>query len=67
MEEINKDKIKINEFEKKTDGSWVCVKNSDVMTKSGKVIRVMPGTIFRKDVLLWDCDIAKALDEVSAN
>jgi len=67
MEQINKEKLKLNEFEKKADGSWVCVKNADLQTKSGRVIRVLPGTIFKKDVILWGCDVANTLDEVSAN
>lgn len=66
MEEISKDKLSLKEFEKKPDGSWVCVRNADLMTKSGKVIRVLPGTVFRKGYPLWGCEVAEALDEVSA-
>lgn len=63
MEEVGK--IAIEEFEKKADGSWVCVKNSDINTKSGRVIRVSPGVTFRKGYPLWGVDVAEALDEMS--
>jgi hypothetical protein len=65
MDEIAK--ITIQEFEKKPDGSWVCVKNSDIITKSGNVIRMTPGMTFRKGAKLWGLDIAKALDEISVS
>lgn len=65
MEEIVK--IAIDEYEKKPDGSWVCVKNSDVTTKTGKVIRVAPGMTFKKGSAFVGADIAEALDKLSAN
>jgi len=64
MDEITK--IIIQEFEKKPDGSWVAVKNTDINTKSGRVIRIAPGMTFKKDGKLWGLDVAKALDEISA-
>lgn len=63
MDEIAK--IMIEEFEKKPDGSWVCIKNSDIVTTAGKVIRITPGMTFRKGSTPWGFDIAKALDEFS--
>jgi uncharacterized LabA/DUF88 family protein len=60
-------KIMIEEFEKKPDGSWVCVKNSDITTKSREVIRITPGMTFRKGVKLWGLDVAEALDKISGN
>ncbi len=63
MDEITK--IAIEEFEKKPDGSWVCVKNSDVTTKSQKVIRLIPGMTFKKGVVFCGVDIAEALDNIS--
>jgi len=65
MDEITK--IAVEEFEKKPDGSWVCVKNSDVNTKLGRVIRVTPGMTFRQGGSLSGVDVAKALDAISAN
>lgn len=65
MDEIVK--IAIEEFEKKPDGSWVCVKNADVTTKTGRVIRIAPGTTFRKGVKFLGLDFTEVLDRISAN
>jgi hypothetical protein len=65
MDEIAK--IIIDEFEKKPDGSWVCVKNADVSTKLQRVIRITPGMTFRKGVKFFGVDIAEALDKISGN
>lgn len=65
MDEIVK--IEIEEFERKPDDSWVCVKNSDIATKSQRVIRINPGMIFRKGHKFWEFDIAEALDKAGAN
>lgn len=65
MDEIIK--IIIEEFEKKPDGSWVAVKNSDISTESGRIIRIAPGMTFRKGISTWGLDVAKTLDEKSAN
>ncbi len=63
MEEITK--ISIEEFEKKPDGSWVCIKNADINTKSNKIFRISPGIIFKKGVTVWGLDVVKTLDEIS--
>ncbi len=63
MDEISK--IAVDEFEKQPDGSWTCVKNSDVTTKSQKVIRLMPGMIFKKGYLFCGVDVAETLDKIS--
>ena len=60
-------KLAMDEFEKRPDGSWVCVKNSDITTKSGRVIRVAPGTIFKKGASLSGLDVAAALDAAGGN
>lgn len=65
MEEIAK--IVIEEFGKKPDGSWVCLKSSDIITKAGNVIRIPPGATFKKGRRLCGLDVAQALDEISAN
>ena len=65
MEEIAK--VALEEFQRNPDGSWVCVKNADITTKSGRVIRVSPGTTFRKGGRVSDLEVAKALDEISGN
>ncbi len=62
MEEIAK--VTIEEFKKESDGSWVCVKNADITTKSGRIIRVSPRTTFKKGFILSGLDVASALDEV---
>lgn len=64
MDEISK--IVIEGFAKKPDGSWVCVRSSDIVSKSG-IIRIPPGATFRRGVKLWGLDIAKVLDEIGAN
>ena len=64
MDEITK--IVMEEFEKKPDGSWVVVKNADIQTKSGKVIRMTPGMTFRKGGKVSGIDIAEALDAIGA-
>lgn len=65
MDEITK--ITIGDFEKKPDGSWVVVSNSDIITKAGNVIRLTPGIIFRKGRKLWELDIVEVLDKASSN
>lgn len=65
MDEITK--IMIDEFEKRPDGSWACVRNSDITTKSQKVIRVTPGMTFKKGRTLWGIDVADTLDKISSN
>jgi len=65
MDEITK--ITINDFEKRPDGTWVVANISDIMTKSGSVIRLSPGMFFKKDSKLWGFDIVKILDEMSTN
>jgi len=64
MDEITK--IAIEEFEKKPDGSWVCVKNSDVTTKLQRIIRLKPGMSFKKGVVFCGVDIAEALEKIGA-
>ncbi len=65
MDEITK--IAIGDFEKKPDGSWVVVNNSDIITKAGNVIRLTPGIIFKKGRKLWELDIVEVLDKASSN
>jgi hypothetical protein len=62
MDEITK--IVIEDFEKKQDGSWVVVQNSDIITKAGNVIRLTPGIPFKKGSKLWGFDVAKTLDGI---
>ena len=65
MEEIAK--ITIEEFEKKSDGSWLCTKNADIVTKSQKIIRIGPGMVFRKGFPFCGIDVADVLDKASGN
>ena len=64
MDEITK--IAIEEFEKKPDGSWVCVANSDITMKTGKIIRVAPGTVFRKGTMFVGINMVEELDKFSS-
>ncbi|HOC45545.1 MAG: hypothetical protein PHT96_09560 [Syntrophorhabdaceae bacterium] len=64
MEEITK--IALEEYEKKSDGSWVCVKNSDITTSKGNILRIAPGTIFRPGGKFLGIDIAEALNKKAA-
>jgi hypothetical protein len=59
-------KIAVEEFEKKADGSWVCVKNSDVTTNTQKVIRIAPGMLFKKGGTFLGLDVVEALEKMSA-
>ena len=54
-------------FEKKMDGSWIAVKNSDIVTQDGKIIRIAPGMTFTPGHPIWGVDVVQALEEVSAN
>ena len=54
-------------FEKKQDGSWVAVKNSDIVTQEGKFIRISPGMAFTPGFQPWGLDVVQALEEVNAN
>jgi hypothetical protein len=60
-------KIAVNEFRKEPDGTWVCITNSDVSTRSSNVIRITPGMTFRKGTIFCGVDIAEALDQASGN
>ncbi len=59
-------KIAVGDFEKKPDGSWVCVKNSDITAKSGKIMRIAPTTTFKKGGRFLGFDIVEALEKASA-
>lgn len=65
MDEIAK--VTPGDFEKKPDGSWVCVKNSDIVTTSQDIIRIKPGMTFRKDGRLWGLDVAGALERTGGS
>ena len=64
MQEITK--IAIEEYEKKPDGSWMCIKNSDITTKTGRIVRIPPGTVFTKESRFCGLDVVAALDAISA-
>ena len=65
MDEITK--LAVDEYEKKPDGSWVCVKNSDITTSTGRIIRIAPGTAFKPGAKFLGLDVAGALDKISAS
>jgi len=64
MDEIKK--MKVEDFEKQPDGSWVCLKPTDIITLTG-IIRVGPGFTFKQGIKLWELDVPKVLDQMSAN
>ncbi len=64
MEEITK--IAVDEYQKNADGSWTCVKNSDITTKTGQVVRIAPGTTFKKGGTFLGLDIVGVLEQISA-
>lgn len=66
MDEIAK--INVGDFEKKEDGSWVTVKNSNINTKGGNIISLSPGMTFRAGTRQFGgLEIAKTLEEMSQN
>jgi hypothetical protein len=60
-------KLATDSFEKKPDGSWVAVKNSDIVTEDGRFIRITPGMAFTPGFQPWGLDVVQALEEVGAN
>ena len=54
-------------FEKKPDGSWVSLKNSDIVTQDGRFIRIAPGMKFSPGRQLWGLDVVQTLEKVCAN
>ncbi len=64
MDEVTK--IVVEEFEKRDDG-WVSVKTSDVVTRSGSVIRIPAGMTFKKGTTFLGFDFAELLDKVGGS
>jgi hypothetical protein len=58
--------ISSTEFKKNSDGSWTCVKNTDIKSPYG-IIRVNPGMTFKKKTPHWGIDVAELLDEAESN
>ncbi|MDY0187044.1 MAG: hypothetical protein RBR16_03870 [Syntrophus sp. (in: bacteria)] len=66
MDEIAK--ISVIDFEKKSDGSWVSLKNAAINTKGGLVITVPRGMPFKKGFTYFGgFDVVKALEEAGVN
>lgn len=65
MDEISK--IVVDEFQKKSEDTWVSLTTSDLITKKGAVIRIPPGMVFRKGSRLLGIDLAQLLDDISRN
>ncbi|OPY13971.1 MAG: hypothetical protein A4E66_00565 [Syntrophus sp. PtaB.Bin001] len=65
MDEVAK--INVGDFERKPDGSWVSIKNSNINTKNGNVVSIQPGVTFKKGFKQFGgLDIVKALEESSS-
>lgn len=50
------------EFRKNSDGSWTCIKNTDLKNAYG-VYRINPGMTFVKKKPHWGIDVAELLDQ----
>jgi hypothetical protein len=48
-------------FQKNPDGSWTCISNTD-NKHGGNIIRVKPGTTFRKSHFQWGLDVPEILN-----
>lgn len=57
--------ISPKEFKKNPDGSWTCIKNTDIKSAYG-IIRVNPGMTFRKKKTHWGIDVAELLDQAES-
>ena len=60
-------KIATDCFEKKPDGSWVALKNSDIVTQEGGFIRISPGMTFKPGRQLWGLDVVQVLENTNTN
>ena len=49
-------------FEKNSDGSWTCIKNTDIVYQ-GYTHRVNPGFVFRKSKTQWGIDVVAVLEQ----
>ena len=49
-------------FQKNPDGSWTCIKTSDIKNGSN-IIRVNSGMIFKKSNPQWGIDVAEILEQ----
>lgn len=54
------------EFRRNPDGSWTCIKNSDIKSAYG-IYRVSPGMTFKKKQSIWGIDVVELLDQTNAN
>ena len=53
------------EFKKNDDGSWTCVKNTDIKSSYG-IYRINPGMTFKKKTSHWGMDVAELLDQAES-
>lgn len=57
--------VSSSEFKKNPDGSWTCIKNTDIKSAYG-IYRVNPGMTFVKEKLHWGIDVAELLDQAES-
>ncbi len=50
------------EFKKNPDGSWTCIKNTDIRNAYG-IYRINPGMTFVKNTSHWGMDVAELLEQ----
>ena len=49
-------------FEKNSDGTWTCIKNTDIKNE-GNIIRLAPGITFKPDRPQWGVDVVELLEQ----
>ena len=50
------------DFQKNPDGSWTCIKNTDIKSVFG-IFRINPSMTFKKTFPVWGIDVAELLDQ----
>ena len=58
--------ISLEMFKKNDDGSWKCIKTTDIKTPDG-IHRVNAGMVFNKNKIQWGLDVCGLLEELEAN
>jgi hypothetical protein len=53
-------------FEKNPDGSWTCIKSTDIKD-GGSIIRLKPGMTFKKSQQPWGLNVCELLDQEDSN
>ena len=57
--------VSSKEFKKNPDGSWTCIKNTDIKSSYG-IYRIPPGMTFKKKTTHWGMDVAELLEQAES-